>query len=144
MTEKTLPLRGMAMILIAVAVLLALWGLFQMRTPQEEVVAQETTTTTTTTAVAPPAETPPPPPGVKVLNNSTIQGLAASAGERVSGMGWEVTETGNYSDEILAQNTVFFAPGNEEAAQRLAEQTGSVTVPREGDPLVLVLVQDLP
>lgn len=151
------------MILIAVAVLLALWGAYAAYRPSAnnstesaEAETQVVVTNTPTQAPAPETETPQVEPVtvVHVLNNSTVQGLAASAAAKVNDLGWQAGETGNYAEDILGQNTVFFTPetpGAEEAAQRLAEQTGAVVAPKPdnlpdptGDPqtLVLVLVQD--
>lgn len=168
---KNLPLRGMAMILIAVAVLLALWGAYAAYRPSASNDSSDSSAEATATVavsneetqeVAPQAEEPAPSSEapeaqpvtlVHVLNNSTIQGLAAEAAGKVASLGWEAGETGNYAESILSQNTVFYSPetpGAEEAAQRLAEQTGAVVATRAADlpastndpqTLVLVLTQ---
>ncbi|MFD9733641.1 LytR C-terminal domain-containing protein [Umezawaea sp. NPDC059074] len=80
----------------------------------------------TTTTQAPPAgttgaATPPPggqptaaKPPVRVYNNSTIAGLAAKATEDVKRSGWDVAETGNYSQGQIPTTTVYYRPGTEE------------------------------
>jgi hypothetical protein len=88
------------------------------------------TTTTTTTATPPPATstaaptgaaTPPPngqptaaKPPVRVYNNSTISGLAAKATDDVKRSGWDVAETGNYSQGQIPTTTVYYRPGTDE------------------------------
>ncbi|MET1074415.1 MAG: LytR C-terminal domain-containing protein [Umezawaea sp.] len=91
----------------------------------------------TTTSVAPPATTTQPPAGeatppagqeavakppVRVYNNSTISGLAAKATEDVKRSGWDVAETGNYSQGQIPTTTVYYRPGTaeEESAKALA------------------------
>ncbi|BFM33620.1 hypothetical protein VH13_09415 [Corynebacterium ulcerans] len=167
--EQRLPLRGMAMILIAVALLLAAWGVYSMtreKASDTTVTAESTTTQmprpqqpTTTAAAQPPQTTaapvPPPPTHaevkkVHVLNNSTIQGLAAGVADKLKHEGWELGEVGNFPDGAVPQNTVYFTPENaaaEKAARTLAERVGGVAVPRADnlpggteDPNTVVLV----
>lgn len=167
--EQRLPLRGMAMILIAVAVLLAAWGVYSMtreKASDTTVTAESTTTQmprpqqpTTTTAAQPPqtvqqtTAAPAPHAEVKkvhVLNNSTIQGLAAGVADKLKHEGWDLGEVGNFPDGAVPQNTVYFTPENaaaEHAARKLAERVGGVAVPRADnlpggteDPNTVVLV----
>ncbi|AIU31285.1 LytR cell envelope-related transcriptional attenuator protein [Corynebacterium ulcerans] len=165
--EQRLPLRGMAMILIAVALLLAAWGVYSMtreKASDTTVTAESTTTQMSRpqqpTTVAKPPETtaapvPPPPTHaevkkVHVLNNSTIQGLAAGVADKLKHEGWELGEVGNFPDGAVPQNTVYFTPENaaaEKAARTLAERVGGVAVPRADnlpggteDPNTVVLV----
>jgi hypothetical protein len=95
--------------------------------------ATTTTTTPPATSTPPPAAgttTPPPPvtpaakPPVRIYNNSTIAGLAARASDDVKRSGWEVAETGNYSQGQIPTTTVYFRPGTEEEAS--AKQLASV------------------
>jgi hypothetical protein len=95
--------------------------------------AATTTTTPPATSTPPPAAgttTPPPPvtpaakPPVRIYNNSTIAGLAARASDDVKRSGWEVAETGNYSQGQIPTTTVYFRPGTEEEAS--AKQLASV------------------
>lgn len=101
------------------------------------------TTTTTTTEGSPPPTSGTVPPGdgngepeksvpVRVLNNSKIRGLAATAADDLRADGWKVTEVGNYSATNLPETTVFFRPNtNEEAAARaLATEFGLTAQPR--------------
>ena len=78
---------------------------------------------TTPPASTPPTTTPPPvtPPGtakvpVRVYNNSTTAGLATRASDEVRANGWQVAETGNYSQGIIPTTTVYFRPGTDEEA----------------------------
>ncbi|STC81980.1 putative secreted protein [Corynebacterium ulcerans] len=157
----------MAMILIAVALLLAAWGVYSMtreKASDTTVTAESTTTQMPrpqqpTTVAKPPQTTaapvPPPPTHaevkkVHVLNNSTIQGLAAGVADKLKHEGWELGEVGNFPDGAVPQNTVYFTPENaaaEKAARTLAERVGGVAVPRADnlpggteDPHTVVLV----
>ncbi len=61
-------------------------------------------------------------PPVRVYNNSTIAGLAAKATDDVKRSGWDVAETGNYSQGQIPTTTVYYRPGTaeEESAKSLA------------------------
>ncbi|AKK06995.1 LytR cell envelope-related transcriptional attenuator [Corynebacterium mustelae] len=167
--QQPLPLRGVAMILIAVAVLLAGWGIYtavsglggdseqqaapaaatskstapaaqkqQPKTQPEQPMPQETPQDTPSAA---PQDTPQQQPQqpqqpagnqpitVHVLNNSTVQGLAARAGDRLDNAGYTIGHVGNYSDTVVPQNTVYFSD-NEAQARELAAEIGGVAVPR--------------
>jgi cytoskeletal protein RodZ len=92
------------------------------------------TTTTTTTTVPPgdgngePAKSIP----VRVLNNSKVKGLAATAAADLKADGWQVTEVGNYSATNVPTTTVYFRPGTDEeaAARALAASFGLQVEPR--------------
>ena len=117
------------------------------------------TTTTTTTPGSPTTTTTPGtvPPGdgngetektvpVRVLNNSKIKGLAATASEDLKADGWQVVAVGNYSATNLPETTVFFRPGTEEeaAARALAAEFGLAVQPRidtlAGEPAGVIVV----
>ncbi|MFI7676080.1 LytR C-terminal domain-containing protein [Actinophytocola sp. NPDC049390] len=92
-------------------------------------------TTTTTTGAAPPGDgngEPEKSVPVRVLNNSKIKGLAATAGEDLKADGWQVVGIGNYSATNLPETTVFFRPGTSEeaAARALAAAFGLAVEPR--------------
>lgn len=102
-------------------------------------------TTTTTTEGSPPPTSGTVPPGdgngepeksvpVRVLNNSKIRGLAATAADDLRADGWKVTEVGNYSATNLPETTVFFRPNTDEeaAARALATEFGLTAQPRIG------------
>ncbi|GAB3704468.1 LytR C-terminal domain-containing protein [Corynebacterium nasicanis] len=161
-TSSGLPLRGLAMVLIAVAVLLVMWGLYAATQNQDSGGEQAAPTTPAVTTAAPqstptqtetepetvtetetsaPPETPAPAPApqetprLNVINNSTVPNLAADVADRLRGDGFEVGEVGNMADHILPENTVFFQPGNADAEQRareLAERVGGVAREYEG------------
>ena len=69
---------------------------------------------------------------VHVLNNSTIQGLAAKAKEQLSRQGYRVGQVGNYSRSVVPQNTVYYTD-NEQQARELAEKVGGVAQQRPAD-----------
>lgn len=101
--------------------------------PEETTTEEETDATDEETTEAPaPAPAPAPadePSRLNVINNSTVQNLAADVADRMRADGYEVGEVGNLADHILPENTVFFQPGNAEAEQRareLAERVGGV------------------
>ena len=142
---SALPLRGVAMVLIAVAVALALWGLYAMtrsdvvQAGPQPVPASPTATIDPSTASAdneaqPSVEPASEPPvaerviAVSVLNNSSQQGLAAQVAAQLRGQGEEIAEVGNLSEEILGATTVFYPAGDEQArlkAEELAQQFGA-------------------
>jgi hypothetical protein len=80
--------------------------------------APPTTGTTTTGQTVPPDGNGEPAKSVpvRVLNNSTIKGLAAKAKNDLMSDGWNVTSTGNYSAGIIPTTTVYYRPGTEEEA----------------------------
>ncbi|MBB4907339.1 LytR C-terminal domain-containing protein [Actinophytocola algeriensis] len=93
------------------------------------------TTTTTTTQTRPPGDgngEPEKSVPVRVLNNSKIKGLAATAGDDLKANGWQVVEVGNYSASNLPETTVFYRPGTDEeaAARALASAFGLAVEPR--------------
>jgi hypothetical protein len=63
---------------------------------------------------------------LRIYNNSTISGLAATAAADFQRGGWTVAATQNYPDGIIPTSTVYYRPGtNEQAsAQRLADEYG--------------------
>lgn len=153
------PKRGLAMVLIAVAVLLGLWGIYALTQGDSDstTTASETSTTSAPTTAAPassapaeqpaaspqeaqPAEATPAPAApapapatgvVHVLNNSTESGLAADTANALRGRGEAVGIDGNLAGDLLTvpQNTVFFHPGHEQAARELADRVGAVAAP---------------
>ncbi|MEU4801008.1 LytR C-terminal domain-containing protein [Actinosynnema sp. NPDC023587] len=100
----------------------------------------QTTTTTPGTGTAQPSTTvagapapttgAPPPvtvaakPPVRVYNNSTVSGLAAQASDDIRRAGWDVAETGNYSQGQIPLTTVYYRPGTDE--EQSAQQLGQV------------------
>ncbi len=128
------------------------------------VVTSTTTAESSPAAEAPAAPTttaapaPPPPPAnspapvdksvpVRVLNNSTIAGLAAKTGTQLTSGGWNVTETGNYPEGVVARTTVYYgtSPQEKAAAQAIAADLGVTAEPRfpgiaDSPPGVIVIV----
>ncbi|WP_314973843.1 LytR C-terminal domain-containing protein [Corynebacterium matruchotii] len=191
--QRELPLRGVAMILISVALLLAMWGIYSMTGGKSAKVHNAASTDSAAASVAPaqpaapagpvtsapgmpaPSSEAPAPasapagaaasgaaaPGasggagtagagaagaagastsagdksavtVHVLNNSTIQGLAAKAKEQLTSQGYRVGQVGNYSRSVVPQNTVYYTD-NEQQARELAEKVGGVAQQRPAD-----------
>ncbi|WP_314535751.1 LytR C-terminal domain-containing protein [uncultured Corynebacterium sp.] len=189
--QRELPLRGVAMILISVALLLAMWGIYSMTGGKSAKVNNAASTDSATASAvsiqpaapagpvtsapgvpAPSSGAPAPAsapagaaasgaaaPGasggagtagaagaagastsagdksavtVHVLNNSTIQGLAAKAKEQLTSQGYRVGQVGNYSRSVVPQNTVYYTD-NEQQARELAEKVGGVAQQRPAD-----------
>lgn len=189
--QRELPLRGVAMILISVALLLAMWGIYSMTGGKSAKVHNAASTDSAAASAvsiqpaapagpvtsapgvpAPSSGAPAPAPApagaaasgavapgtsggagtagaagaagastsagdksavtVHVLNNSTIQGLAAKAKEQLTRQGYRVGQVGNYSRSVVPQNTVYYTD-NEQQARELAEKVGGVAQQRPAD-----------
>lgn len=107
------------------------------------------TTTLTTTTAAPTSttvgvdKTVP----VRVLNNSTVAGLASRTGSQLTAAGFDVTETGNYPGGVIAKTTVYYgnSPHERETAQAIANELGVSAEPRfagiaDSPPGIIVIV----
>ncbi|MGW6377606.1 LytR C-terminal domain-containing protein [Rhodococcus sp. NPDC055112] len=100
-------------------------------------------TTTTTAPVQDKSAVP-----VRVLNNSTVSGLAAQTARTIESDGWTVGETGNYSDGSVSSTTVYYSassPAEKAAAMEIAETLGVSAEPRfpgitSASPGVIVIV----
>ncbi|MBZ8176517.1 LytR family transcriptional regulator [Corynebacterium poyangense] len=171
-----LPLRGLAMVFIAIAVILAMWGVYAFisRDKDDEAVSVSApTTAVSSSSVAPPptqpqspsVATPAPAPSsevassapapavakLNVLNNSTEPKLAQDISEKLS-REFPKGVVGNLPEEKrkLEKTTVFYHPGHEESARKLANQVGGEIAEydpsflpdntRGADDLTLVLV----
>ena len=84
---------------------------------------------------------------MRVYNNSTIHGLAATAADDFRGSGWNVAEVSNYSAGIIPVTTAYYRPGTDEetAAKALAAEFGLRAEARfdgikESSPGVIVIV----
>jgi hypothetical protein len=87
------------------------------------------TTPPRTTAAATPTRTPaptsaPPTTGPKlpvdVFNGSNVTGLARQGATQVRAAGWTVAAVGNWRRTTVTTETVYFGPGDEGSARRLA------------------------
>ena len=69
---------------------------------------------------------------VRVLNNSTVAGLAAKTGATLTANGWKVNSTGNYATSVLSKTTVFYenSPHQQATAEAIAGQLGGIAEPR--------------
>nr|WP_254925432.1 MULTISPECIES: LytR C-terminal domain-containing protein [unclassified Rhodococcus (in: high G+C Gram-positive bacteria)] len=154
------PLRALAMVLISLAILFAAIGALSLTGSGSDEAAAEPSASETTSApaaVAPTTQAPaaqvpagdastssaaPTTSGtsadveVRVLNNSNVSGLAAGTASTLTAGGWNVAETGNFSEAQFAQTAVYYgtAAGEEQAAQSIATELG---VPAEPKPTSL-------
>ncbi|HUQ54436.1 LytR C-terminal domain-containing protein [Lentzea sp.] len=93
-------------------------------TPSSAPPSTTSAPTSAPTAPSSSAAVPPPPvtqagvtkEPVRVYNNSTITGLASKASDEVRANGWNVAETGNYSQGTIPTTTVYYRPGTAEEA----------------------------
>ena len=100
-------------------------------TPPPSVTTTPTPTPTKTTETTPspsPTKTTDEPEverdaPVSVLNNTTIQGLAATYSVKVRDAGWSDVRVGNWRGSI-AGNTVYFPPQFAEQAKLLGDDLG--------------------
>ncbi|PSA75147.1 LytR C-terminal domain-containing protein [Corynebacterium diphtheriae] len=178
---KQLPLRGIAMILIAVALMLGAWGVYSVtsdnsssapktstaetseQTPAEKSAPQAPAASDTPApsdapgesaalgekapadkpadkpaADKPAAERPVP---VRVLNNSTVQGLAAQVADTLRSHGIDVVEVGNLPDAVVPETTVFYPAGHQAQAQKIADQLHAAIAQHDNPDIVVVTVQ---
>ncbi|MFE5700255.1 LytR C-terminal domain-containing protein [Rhodococcus koreensis] len=152
------PLRALAMVLIALAILFAGLGFASLGGSDSEETATTVTTSAaaTTTAARPTtaagaaggtsasaasttsgassttkaAEAASVP--VRVLNNSNVTGLASQTATELMSSGWTVSETGNYSDGTISETTVYYgtSAAEKEAATEIAAQLGVSAEPK--------------
>ncbi|MBG9292184.1 LytR C-terminal domain-containing protein [Corynebacterium diphtheriae] len=173
---KQLPLRGIAMILIAVALMLGAWGVYSItsdnsssapktstaetseQTPAEKSAPQAPAVSDTPAPSDAPGESAAPaekapadkpadkpaaerPVPVRVLNNSTVQGLAAQVADTLRGLGIDVVEVGNLPDAVVPETTVFYPAGHQAQAQKIADQLHAVIAQHDNPDIVVVTVQ---
>ncbi len=69
---------------------------------------------------------------VRVYNNSTVEGLAATTADELRADGWNVTDVSNYDSGQVPRSAVFYGPkqGEREAAEKLAQSMGLPVEPR--------------
>lgn len=84
---------------------------------------------------------------VRVFNNSEVAGLAAQTAAYLEDEGYTISETGNYSEGLLTQTSVFYgsSPGEQQTATAVAESLGVTAQPRfegirDAAPGVIVIV----
>lgn len=100
------------------------------------------TDTATTAATGAPARA-----SVVVLNNTSVQGLASTAGADLAAAGWTVTATDNYTNDIVSTAAYYDPsdPANQAAATQLQREFPWIVrvVPRFAElpasPIVLIL-----
>jgi hypothetical protein len=172
------PLRALAMVLIALAIVFAGLGAMSLSksdskatdassqgpAPQNQVTTPAKPVATTTAATGPAAAltttastasaSAPATAGsvdksvpVRVLNNSTVTGLAARTSSQLAGDGWNVVETGNYPSGVIPKTTVYYgnSPGEQAVAMAIANELGAAAEPRfagiaDSPPGVIVIV----
>lgn len=137
------------MVLISLAILFAAIGALSLTGSDEteESAAQATTSAAqqapaSSAAAQPPAAatrtSAPTPTGkptdveVRVLNNSNVSGLAAGTAATLTAEGWNIAETGNFSESQIAQTTIYYdtSPGAQAAAQQISTELGVAAFPR--------------
>ncbi|MGN5236195.1 MULTISPECIES: LytR C-terminal domain-containing protein [unclassified Rhodococcus (in: high G+C Gram-positive bacteria)] len=86
---------------------------------------------------------------VRVYNNSNIAGLAAQTATLLEDEGFTIAETGNYSEGLLAQTSVYYGTGSgeQETAESVAAALGVTAQPRfegimDSAPGVIVIVAE--
>ncbi|TCN54312.1 LytR cell envelope-related transcriptional attenuator [Rhodococcus sp. SMB37] len=86
---------------------------------------------------------------VRVYNNSNIAGLAAQTATLLEDEGFAIAETGNYSEGLLAQTSVYYGTGSgeQETAESVADALGVTAQPRfdgiaDSAPGVIVIVAE--
>jgi hypothetical protein len=86
---------------------------------------------------------------VRVYNNSNIAGLASQTATLLEDEGFMIAETGNYSEGLLAQTSVYYgtASGEQETAESVADALGVTAQPRfegiaDSAPGVIVIVAE--
>jgi hypothetical protein len=90
----------------------------------------------TTTVVPPPARTTTPSlkqtVPVRVYNNSMIKDLAMTGAQEFRDAGYDVVQTGNYSQGVIPHSTVYYSPaaGEQQVATELAHDFGMQVMPR--------------
>ncbi|WP_438943513.1 LytR C-terminal domain-containing protein [Nocardia otitidiscaviarum] len=149
------PLRALAMVLIALAIVFAGLGAMSLSSSDSEGTdsASGPEATTTASVVATQANTPPPTTTatadaptttttttaavdksvpVRVYNNSDIQGLAATTASQLRESGWSIAETGNYASGVIPKTTVYYgsSAGERAAAMAIAAELGATAEPR--------------
>lgn len=86
-----------------------------------------------------PADERPVP--VRVLNNSTVQGLAAQVADTLRSHGIDVVEVGNLPDAVVPETTVFYPAGHQAQAQKIADQLHAAIAQHDNPDIVVVTVQ---
>lgn len=151
------PLRALAMVLISLAILFAAIGALSLTGSDDtEETASEPSTSAveqapaasnpsasnpsasnpsasaTSQSSAPTSSVAPEDVEVRVLNNSNVSGLAAETAATLTGEGWTIAETGNYSESQVPSTTVYYgtASGAQAAAEKIAGQIGATAEAR--------------
>ncbi|WP_346764458.1 LytR C-terminal domain-containing protein [Rhodococcus sp. B10] len=166
------PLRALAMVLISLAILFAAIGALSL-TGSDDSDDTASEPTTSEQAAAPTSAAPAPTSAsaagstsasatasattsvdpadvdVRVLNNSDVSGLAADTAATLTSDGWTIAETGNYAASQIPSTTVYYGtgPGEQAAAQQIAQQLGATTQARPatlsefGDGVIVMVTQ---
>lgn len=86
-----------------------------------------TTSTSSLVGLSPRSSAP-----VRVFNNSEVAGLAAQTASLLEDEGFVISETGNYSDGLIATTSVYYGTGagERETAEAVADALGVTAQPR--------------
>ncbi|MFT4287516.1 LytR C-terminal domain-containing protein [Nocardioides sp.] len=155
-SQRGVVLPSPVMMLSIVAVAMALVAFLLTRgggptereiTPVADGATSAPATTTPSAAEVTPTKTPKPvvrkKVAVEVYNNTAIKGLAATVGDRVSAVGWQVVGADNWYGSIDA-TTVYYPAKLKRAAKQLAldlglKRTAKAVDPMKMDRLTLIL-----
>ncbi|MEU0501432.1 LytR C-terminal domain-containing protein [Nocardia sp. NPDC005998] len=101
-------------------------------TPMASTTKPAATSSTTTPTTTPSTTTANRAVPVRVLNNSTVAGLAGRTANELTANGWTVAEVGNYPGPNISNTTVYYgnSPGEKEAALAIADELGVTAEPR--------------
>jgi hypothetical protein len=99
---------------------------------------------------APPAQVQPSAPAlperweiqVDVYNGTTVGNAAAGYANRIAGLAYHIGNVKDAKKQNYARTLVYYQPGAEEIAQRLADElgVGTAALPGGDDPLRLVVI----
>ncbi|MFE3446823.1 LytR C-terminal domain-containing protein [Nocardia sp. NPDC059180] len=153
-TSGGIPLRALAMVLIALAIVFAGLGAMSLSSADSDTESAETsapettsvavapqatsarTTTAVPTTTAAPTTTSTTPvvdqtTPIRVLNNSLVAGLASKTVNQLAANGWTNASAGNYAGSTIAATTVYYgkAAGDKAAAEAVAAVLGAGVAP---------------
>ncbi|TSD99403.1 LytR family transcriptional regulator [Skermania sp. ID1734] len=146
------PLRALAMVLIALGIVFGGLGAMSLSkstannssavvtpsvipasgTANVPSASATATASASATATAAPTGTVDKSIPVRVLNNTTVSGLAARTADKLRAQGYNVTEVSNYSTGDIPKTTVYYSnsSGEKAEAEAIAQLLGASAQPR--------------
>lgn len=110
---------AIALLAVAVAVTAAVAGYSLLAPPERQPAASRVTERAPARKAIVPARI-----RVAVLNGTTVPGLAAQIGDRLSALGFDVGNITNNADQQRAESVVLFQPGHEREAAFVGRKLG--------------------